>query len=271
MQQNLSHNNINYEFKNNDEANHSSVQENILSYEIGLKEITALFNNMYKTIQIFENFQVSLLHRKKRDEMDIVLRNILAANRSLRKKDFESMSGEILSLSNDSERQIDTLLKAYIHGQKETIHLLITNLRNLKNDIQNNNTDRIKELHSLMQHIMMLLSSHGDQRENLCCLLREFQEDQKNLLVLFNNIVTQEKDFDIKKLKIMFKDFKSKYIKRVVRQAIRIQELKETLEKFKQDRIEVIKCLENGQESFMKQNEVSSSLERGNICNISNQ
>ena len=98
----------------------AAEKENVLdsiisSYEARIQSIEAFFDT---TGHIFQDFQDSLLNtRAEREKINSKLRENLAQNGSLRKKDFDRMMGVISSHIDESEQEVRQLSQKYLNEQ----------------------------------------------------------------------------------------------------------------------------------------------------------
>jgi len=82
------------------------VEGIISSYEERLQSISFIIDN---TQMVLGEFQESMSHGKEEKEaLHVRLRETLARNESLRKKDFDAMMNTILLSQNDRERSEET-------------------------------------------------------------------------------------------------------------------------------------------------------------------
>ena len=93
------------------------VDHIVSSYEARIQSVASLFDT---THQILRGFQESLLDMKQeRETLNAELRESLAQNESLRRKDFNHMMQGILTAQEGREREVRTLLNRYLDEQKQ--------------------------------------------------------------------------------------------------------------------------------------------------------
>jgi hypothetical protein len=97
-------------------AEKENVLEKVISsYEARIQSVEAFFE---ATGQIFQDFQESLLStRQEREKINNQLRENLAQNGSLRKKDFDRMMSVISSYLDESEQEVRGLSQKYLREQ----------------------------------------------------------------------------------------------------------------------------------------------------------
>ena len=80
----------------------------VSSYEAKIRSIGAIFDT---THQLLQSFQGSFLDtRQERERLKAELRENLAKNESLRKKDFDNIMQDILSTQERKEQEVRNLL-----------------------------------------------------------------------------------------------------------------------------------------------------------------
>ena len=129
-----------------------TVEEIISSYEERLQSIAVIIDN---TQTVLGEFQESMSNtRQEREKLKIELRDTLARNESLRKKDFDAMMNTILSSQDDREREVRGLLSGYLAEQRDMARALRESLGGFKGSLNRDNIDRVKEFHQMLQDIL---------------------------------------------------------------------------------------------------------------------
>jgi hypothetical protein len=211
----------------------NDVIDNIVSsYEIGIQELENLFNN---TCQVFISFQDLCIDTKdEREEINDQLRNTLAKNISLRKKDFDNIMNDILLSQDGKENEVRALLKNYLNEQREMAGTLRKNLGMFKDSLAQGEADRVKEFHILFNKIF---DRQDERRREVISKLHNFQEEQRFLALNLKELLTKGKELRIKDLRLMLRKFRIQHIERLTYQAERGKEVSNLLFKFKQERV----------------------------------
>jgi len=179
------------------------VNDIVGSYETKIRSIGAIFDT---THQLLQTFQDSFLDTKQqREKLKAQLREILAKNGSLRKKDFDNMMQEILSNQDKRERQVRDLLNSYLNGQKAMAHSLRNNLANIKDALAKGEAQRAKEFQTVIKDI---LAEQERRKEEAIFKLREFQEEQRQIAKRLEELLTKGRELRAKDLKLMLAEFK---------------------------------------------------------------
>jgi molecular chaperone DnaK (HSP70) len=179
------------------------VNDIVGSYETKIRSVGAIFDT---THQLLQTFQDSFLDTKQqREKLKAQLREILAKNGSLRKKDFDNMMQEILSNQDKRERQVRDLLNSYLNGQQEMAHSLRNNLANIKDALAKGEAQRAKEFQTVIKDI---LAEQERRKEEAIFKLREFQKEQQETARMLKNLLAKGKELRAKDLKLMLAEFK---------------------------------------------------------------
>lgn len=95
------------------------AEEIVSSYQSRISTVAMIIDN---THQLLDDFKI------KRDEMSNHLKETLAKEESLRKKDFDNMIKDILSHQDEREKEVRDLLKTFFEEQKEIAQVIKRNL-----------------------------------------------------------------------------------------------------------------------------------------------
>lgn len=221
-----------------------SIVENIVStYENGFESLDSILNT---NCQILEDFQTSFLDiKEEREKVKTQLRDNLAKNDSLRKKDFDQMTQGILSILAETETEIKNLVSRHFTEQKEIINLLKSNLMKIKEAIASGETVKAEETQA---EINQMLIRQDKKKEEVSAKLKDFQKGQQEMTGKFLELLNKGGKLKAKDLKSMLKEFAAQHRQRMVCHAERKKEAQERkedvqrmLSEFKQKRIRIIK------------------------------
>ncbi len=181
------------------------VDQIVSSYEVRIQNIGALFDT---THQILRNFQDSFLDTKQeRERLNEELRENLAKNKFLRRKDFNHMMQGIILTQNEREKEVRNLLNTYLHEQKEVAQDLRQNLERFKDSLTKGEIQRVKEFQGMIKEI---LAKQDERKDKVTSGLREFKREQKVLSSRLKELLAKGRDLRIKDLKTMLGESKSK-------------------------------------------------------------
>ena len=200
------------------------VDHIVSSYETRVQNIGALFDT---THQILQGFQDSLLDTKQeREELNAELRENLARNHSLRKKDFDRMMEGMMSGQNEKEKEVKQLLNTYLHEQSAMTRDLRESLGTFRDSLSEGEAQRVKEVQQMIKGI---LAKQNERKDEVISRLKEFKKEQKLLASRLKELSAKGRDLRIRDLKRMLDEFKGRYEERLARREERKKEVREIL------------------------------------------
>jgi len=180
------------------------VSENIiLSYQSRIAVVAAIVDD---THQILDRFKT------KRNEISNKLKETLAKEGSLRRRDFDNMIGEVLSHQDKKEMQVKKLLKTFFEEQREIAEIIRKNLLDDKNT----------EVSSFRQMLRDIQVRQKVRENEVSITLKEFQEEYKEMAESLQSLLNRGEAIRIKDFKEMVQDIHS-------RQWLREEALRERL------------------------------------------
>jgi hypothetical protein len=212
-----------------------NVLENIISsYEARIQSVEAFFE---VTGQIFQDFQDSLLisTRAEREKINNQLRESLAKNGSLRKKDFDGMMSVISSYLDQSEQEVRQLSHKYLNEQTKLVQQLRESLRNFKDALTEGQTEKVGELQTLIKEI---LTRQDESKIEVTSKLKEFQQGQQQTSEMLKDLLAKGEKLRIRDFKATLGEFKRQRAERITYQERRRREVKDMLSGFKAKRTE---------------------------------
>jgi hypothetical protein len=214
----------------------ATEKENILdsiisSYEARIQSIEAFFDT---TGQIFQDFQDPLLNtRTEWEKINSQLRENLAQNGSLRKKDFDRMMGVISTHLDESEQEVRQLSHKYLNEQTTLVQQLREGLRNFKDALTEGQAEKVKELQTLIKEI---LSKQDESKIEVTSKLKEFQQGQQQTSEMLKELLAKKEKLRIRDFKAMLAEFKKQREHRIAYQERRREDVRVMLGKFKAER-----------------------------------
>jgi len=211
-----------------------NILENIISsYEVRIQMVEAFFE---ATGQIFQDFQDSLLNtRQEREKINDRLKENLAKNGSLRKKDFDRMMNIISLYQEQSEQEIRKLSKEYLGEQTKLAQQLREGLRNFKDALTQGQAQEVEELQTLIKEI---LTRQDESKIEVTSKLKEFQQGQQQTSKMLGDLLARGKELRIRDFKAMLTEFKKQRKERIACQERRRREVSDMLGEFKAKRTE---------------------------------
>jgi len=231
------------------------IIDNILySYETRINSIASIFDS---APQILQGVQDVLIDTKKEGEkISADLKESLAKNKSLRKKDFDNMMDGILFTQNEREKEVRNLLNFYLNEQKEMAQALKENLKNFKDSLVKREFQRVKEFQEM---IRVILSKQDKRKEEVTSRLREFQSEQRIIAGRLRELLAKGRELRIRDLKSMLKEFKAQHNERRTFQEERREMVRRLLDAYKKKGPALAENWKDGKKNFQ---EGANSLEK---------
>ena len=188
-----------------------NVAENaVSSYETRIESVGAFFDTPH---QILDDFQEAFLNNKEEGrKINTQLRDILAHNEHLRKKDFDSMTQGVLSAQEEREAEVKNLLKGYLNQQREMARTLRENLAKFKDALAKGDVQRVKEFQEMIKEV---LANQDARKEEVTSKLKEFQKEQQEMAKRLKELLAKGRDLRIKDFKAMLNEFKIQHMERL--------------------------------------------------------
>lgn len=214
----------------------NNVVENVVSsYEAKIENINSFFE---ATHLILSEFQDPLFDTKQeRDQINGQLQDLLARNEHLRRTDFNRMMQGILAFQVEKEKEIRNLVNSFLKEQKEMVILLRDNFIRIKevlakgegaggsavSVIDSEQSRRIKESQRTMVDI---LSLQDKRKFEVSFKLKEFQKEQKQMILRLQELLAKGKELRIKDFKLMLEESNVQHKERLVQHEERKVEVK---------------------------------------------
>jgi len=203
------------------------VKSFVSSYEMRVQSMGAIFDT---THQLLEGFQESFLDvKQEREKVSAELREKLAKNESLRRKDFDNMMQGILSTGDEREKEVRNLLRSYLNEQKEMAQVLRERLEKFKDTLVRGEVQRVKDFQGMFKEI---LAKQEKRKEEVTSKLKEFQKEQQEMAKRLKEILAKGKELRIRDLKSMLKEFEAQHKGWIARQEERREEVGNLLGEF---------------------------------------
>jgi hypothetical protein len=214
----------------------NKLESIVSSYETRIQSVETLFETTY---QLLQGLQDSVLDtREERGKIHNQLKESLAKNESLRKKDFDSMISVISSHQDKQEQEVRNLSKSYLNEQTNLIHELRENLRNFKEALAKGESQRVKEFETMIKEILV---KQEKRKQEVISRLKEFQTEQQETAKMLRDLLAKGRKLRIKDLKLMLDGFIRARQDRIVRQEERRREVKQLLDEFKSERAKTVR------------------------------
>ncbi len=233
----------------------NAAEDIISSYETRIESVGAIFDT---TRKILGNFQETFFDKKEEGQkINIQLRDTLAQNVHLRKKDFDSMTQDVLSAQEERETDVKNLLKGYLDQQREMARALRENLTRFKGALVKGDLQRVKEFQEMMKEVLV---NQDDRKEEVSSKLKEFQKEQQKMTKKLKGLLVKGKDLRIKDLKKMLKEFRTQRKERLVQHTERGKEVQKILGRTKGKTIRKIHIVKNNKDNDDKRAKIFNGV-----------
>lgn len=134
------------------------IENLITSYESRIRNIEIVFNQSdainESSFSLLKNFGNSLNdYKTERETINSRLRDNLAKNGSLRKKDYDRMMERILNELYEKEVKAENCLHQFIEDQKAMTEFLKIRIFEIKDNLRQDNTEEIKAFRQELSRI----------------------------------------------------------------------------------------------------------------------
>lgn len=223
--------------------------EHVLSsYEDRIQCVGALFET---THDFLLGFQDSVVDAKtEQEKINDQLKENLAKNSSLRRKDFDSMMRVISCHQDRQERSVRYESQAYLKEQEDLVQELRETLRQFRGALANGEAERIKEFQALTKRI---LDTQEIRKREVIVRLREIEKEQQETREMLKNLLARGRDLRTKDFKSMLTKFREQRQQRHARQREREQEVQSLLGRFKQERSGLTRSRSRAHENAQKE------------------
>jgi len=206
----------------------NAAENAVSSYEVKIESVGAMLDTAH---HILDDFQEAFLDNKEeRRKINTELRDILAHNEHLRKKDFDNMTQGVLSAQEEREAEVKNLLKGYLNQQREMARTLREDLAKFKDALAKSDVQRVKEFHEMIKEI---LANQDVRKEEVAFKLKEFQKEQQGMAKRLKALLAKGRELRIKDLKEMLQEFRTQHKERLVQQIERGKEVNKMLGRIK--------------------------------------
>ena len=209
----------------------SAVEDIIASYEERIESISTIIDDAGAILGEFHQCVADT--KEERDKISADLRDALAKNESLRRKDFDSMMRAILATQEDREKDVRALLTGYLAEQKEMTGKLREHLRDFRGSLARGEAERLTKFQSVIRSI---LSEQEARKREIREKLQAYQQEQLMLAVTFRDLLAKGRSLRIKDLKSMLKEFGDQQRKRVEHRLERRRAVFGMLDAFRKER-----------------------------------
>lgn len=208
-----------------------TVEDVLASYEARIENLSSIFEVSYSLIDCLPE---SLLDNKQeKEKINIQLRDLLAKNDSLRKKDYDEMMSGVLSFQEECGEEIKGLIKEYFTEERSVALVLREALKECKDALARGDIKKIKHVQSALK---TLFTRQEERKGEIVSRLKEFQSEQKEIPRQLTDLVAKGEGLRIRDFKLMVSKIKAQRMERISLQKKRKEEVAKMLQDFRAQR-----------------------------------
>jgi hypothetical protein len=208
-----------------------TVEDILTSYETRIENLSSVFEVSQSLIDCLPE---SLLDNKQaKDKTNIELRDLLAKNDSLRKKDYDKMMASVLSFQEECGEEIKDLVKEYFTEERSVAIVLREALKECKDALARGEIEKIKHVQSALK---TLFTKQEERKNEIVSRLKEFQSEQKEIPRQLTDLLAKGENLRIRDFKLMISKIKSERVERISLQKTRKEEVAKMLQDFRKQR-----------------------------------
>jgi len=211
------------------------VDHIVSSYEARIQSVESLFDTTHYILRSFQNSLFDM--KQERETLNTELRENLAKNESLRRKDFDHMMEGILSTQEGRAKEVRNLLNRYLNEQKQMAKDLRENLKEFRDSLSKGEVQRVKDFQEMIKQI---LAKQDERKEEVTFRLKKFKREQVVLSSRLKDLLAKGNGLQIRDFKSALKEYKGQMRERFVLQKERIKEIHLSPGELKERRKEAI-------------------------------
>lgn len=165
------------------------IEEIINSYETKVITVTSLIEQVVQKIKHFHREQIRIANQ---------LKDILAKNQSLRRKDFDTMIADIQIQQVLREKEVTHMVKNFCNEEEE----MVAKLREV---ISGKNPCTLEDFNILKKR---MLDRPKERERKLSRMLKNFHQEQEELAAALRKLLEKGSRVKIKDFKAMIKAFR---------------------------------------------------------------
>jgi archaellum component FlaC len=195
------------------------------SYEARIQGVESLLETARHVLENFDNSVLDV--RQEYAQVSEQLRENLAKNGSLRKKDFDTMMRGVATEQEQRGREVRELSKQYLEEQTQLVRELRGRLHDFTDALADGHPAQVTEHH---QAITALFTKQQQRSTDVVSQLRRSQQEQQETAGLLRDLLAKGRELRIKDLKGMLAEFRKQRRQRLAQQDQRREGVQERRE-----------------------------------------
>jgi len=208
-----------------------TVEDILSSYETRIENITSIFEVSQSLV---DTLPESLLgDKKKKEKVTVELKDLLARNDNLRKKDFDKMMDSVSSFQEECGEEMKDLVREYFDEERGVTQILRKALKEFKDALARG---EIKKIKNLQLSIKELFAEREKRKSEIVSRLKEFQGEQEEIPRQLTGLLAKGEDLRIRDFKSMLSRIKTERVERLSLRKKRKEDVTKMLQDFKRQR-----------------------------------
>ena len=203
------------------------------SHEARIQNVESLLETARSVLENFDEFLLGM--RQEYEQISRQLRDTLARNGSLRRKDFDTMMGVLVTEQEQRGREVRNLSREYLDEQTQLVRELRERLHDFMEALAEGQAAKVKEHH---RAITDLFRKEQQRSDTVVTRLKESQAQQEQTAGMLKQLLAKGRELRIKDLKAVLADFKRQRDRRLLEQGTRREEVQDMLREFHAQRVE---------------------------------
>jgi hypothetical protein len=195
------------------------------SHEARIQNVESLLETAHSVLENFDNSLLGLRHEY--DRISEQLRDNLAKNGSLRKKDFDTMMGVLAADQDQRGREVRDLSRKYLSEQTQLVRELRRQLHDFTTALAEGEVAKVTEHHQAITHLFLEQRQRSD---TVVTRLKESQEQQQQTAGMLKQLLAKGRELRTKDLKLMLAEFKRQRSQRLMEHGARREEVQDMRE-----------------------------------------
>lgn len=208
-----------------------TVEDVLVSYEARIESLSSMFEASQSLIG---NLPKSLLDDEQgKEKINTQLKDLLAKNSNLRKKDFDKMMHSVLSFQEERGEEVKGLVKKYLGEERNVALGLRKTLIEVKDALA---TGEIQKIKGVQLALKTLFAKQEKRKGEIVSRLKEFQSEQGEIPRRLTELLAKGEDLRIKDFKSMLDNIKTQRTERLSLQKKRMEEVAKMIKDFRAQR-----------------------------------
>ncbi len=207
------------------------VDEVLAVYEESVGTVEQIVSAPYRFIELEEEIFNT---RKESGQIFVTLKELLANNDSLRKKDFDCMMNRIFDAQEKRESEVRDMLRSYFDGQREMASVLREKLQVFRATLGGGNQEFIRQFRAFADN---LFQEREQRKRYVEGKLHEYNQSQQEMAGALRKLLEKGKELRVRDLKNLLTEFENSRVKRKKEQSEREKEVADMLKGFKEKRL----------------------------------